>query len=65
MPVNNFIRPDLLTLDALLKDKLFEIPKFQRPYSWKTTQRSDLFSDIDILLKDKKKSHFMVQVRVR
>lgn len=62
MAAKNFIRPDLLTLDDLLKDKLFEIPKFQRPYSWKTAQRNDLFSDIDTLLKDKKRIHFMATI---
>lgn len=62
MAVNNFIRPDLVTLSSLLKDKLYEIPKFQRPYSWKSVQREDLFSDIDILLQDRKKNHFMATV---
>lgn len=62
MAVNNSMRPELITLDNLLKDKLFEIPKFQRPYSWKTAQRDDLFSDINALLEDKQKTHFMATI---
>ena len=62
MATKNFVKPDLLSLNDLLKGKLFEIPKFQRPYSWKKSQRDDLFSDIDIILKDSKKDHFMATV---
>lgn len=62
MAAKNFIRPDLVTLSGLLKDKLFEIPKFQRPYSWKSVQREELFSDIDVLMQDRRKSHFMSTV---
>ena len=56
------IQPQSVTLDGLLKDKLFEIPKFQRPYSWKTAQRAALFSDLDMLLKDNKRDHFMATI---
>lgn len=62
MATKNMIQPSLLSLDEILKGRLFEIPKFQRPYSWRTSQREDLFHDIDALLKDKKSDHFMATI---
>jgi len=62
MSVGNFIKPDVLTLDELLKGRLFEVPDFQRPYSWKKEQREDLFSDLDLLIKEKKNTHFMATI---
>lgn len=58
------IRPDLFTLDQILNKKLFEIPKFQRPYSWKKAQRADLFSDISALLigRNANAHHFMATI---
>ncbi|MBJ6127385.1 DUF262 domain-containing protein [Microvirga splendida] len=41
------IKPLYLTLEQLLTDRLFQIADFQRPYSWETRQRQDLFEDIE------------------
>lgn len=62
MLANKLFRPDVLSLDEILKGLLFEIPKFQRPYSWKNSQREDLFEDIRLLLSDKKRNHFMATI---
>ena len=39
-------KPDYLPLDELLDKRLFRIPRYQRAYSWKSKQRSDMFNDI-------------------
>ena len=62
MATKNLIRPEVLSLAEILKGRLFEIPKFQRPYSWETSQREDLFQDIQFLLKDKSRDHFMATI---
>lgn len=41
------IQPQLLSLNQLLKERLFRIPEYQRSYSWKSKHRADLFSDIE------------------
>lgn len=41
------IQPQLLTLNQLLKERLFRIPEYQRSYSWRSDQRSELFADIE------------------
>jgi len=43
------IDPKYLTFDELLQKRLFEIPDFQRTYSWTTKQRRELFNDIEKL----------------
>lgn len=40
------IQPHFQPVGALLSDRLFRIPEFQRAYSWLSKHRSDLFSDI-------------------
>ena len=40
------IDPKYLKLIELLSNRLFEIPEYQRAYSWGTKQREDLFADI-------------------
>jgi hypothetical protein len=43
------IQPKYLTLNQLLNGRLFQIPRYQRAYSWDRKQREDLFSDIEHL----------------
>lgn len=51
------IAPGLTNLDSLFAgDKLFEIPIYQRPYSWGEKQIDDLFEDLSF--QGKNKSHF-------
>jgi hypothetical protein len=40
------IQPQLLSLNQLLKERLFRIPEYERSYSWKSKHRADLFSDM-------------------
>ena len=54
----NFTRPELLTLYQLITNRLFEIPDYQRTYSWKKKQRKDLFGDI-FNTREKERDHFM------
>ncbi|MFC4476248.1 DUF262 domain-containing protein [Flavobacterium chungangensis] len=54
----NFTRPELLSLYDLLTNRLFQIPDYQRTYSWRKKQRRDLFNDI-IKIREKDKEHFM------
>lgn len=58
------IRPDYLTFDNLLQNRLFRIPKYQRAYSWETKQRKDLVSDLKKLQEntDNEKHHFMATI---
>jgi len=39
-------KPQLLTLSGLLNKRLFQIPQYQRAYSWHLRHRRDLFGDI-------------------
>ena len=57
------IQPRYLTLTELLENRLFRIPYYQRPYSWRNKQRADMFEDIS-KLRDKAKNsfHFMATV---
>ena len=41
------VRPEYLSLIGLLNTRLFTIPGYQRPYSWETRERKDLFDDIE------------------
>ncbi len=57
------IRPEYLTLDQLLANRLFRIPRYQRVYSWQHNHRSDMFSDIKKLKDNPTNSfHFMATV---
>lgn len=53
------IQPHYLTLDQLLKNRLFRIPNYQRAYSWEKKQRNDMFADIQELRNKKDSFHFM------
>lgn len=58
------IQPIYHVLDKLLQGRLFEIPDYQRTYSWGKKQRDDLFSDIQKLrdYKEPDRHHFMATV---
>lgn len=54
------IQPQYYTVGELLEKRLFRIPNFQRMYSWRTKQRSDLFGDIEKLADSNgDKDHFL------
>lgn len=57
------IRPDYQTLENALQKRLFEIPNYQRAYSWTRKQVKDLHDDIN-RLKDKprERHHFMATI---
>ena len=52
-------QPVYLSLVDLLENRLFDIPRYQRPYSWESKHRSDMFEDIRELQGDSKTVHFM------
>lgn len=57
------IQPKHLTLAKLLAGRLFEIPEYQRAYSWTSRERNDLFDDIErVFSKGLQDSHFMATV---
>ena len=56
------IKPEYLSLNALLKDRLFRIPPYQRAYSWQDKQREDMFEDIRELHGSDQNIHFMATV---
>ena len=58
------IEPNYLTIDELLAKRLFRIPDYQRAYSWKKSQRDDLFKDIQKLRdsNDPERSHFLATI---
>lgn len=49
-----------VSLDSLLKDGLFDIPSYQRSYSWEQPQLQNLFDDLLYLPADS--SHFFGNV---
>jgi len=55
------LKPDYLTFSELLNNRLFRIPNFQRPYSWESKQRKDLFGDI-VNAFNKNTEHFMATI---
>ena len=57
------IRPEHLTLAKLLDGRLFEIPDYQRAYSWTSRERQDLLDDIEnIFKKGAGENHFMATI---
>lgn len=60
------LNPVCESLDDVLSKKIFEIPEYQRHYSWKTKQRADLFEDIESSMSSQKdgqkKNHFMATI---
>jgi hypothetical protein len=57
------IQPQYLTLSKLFAGRLFQIPEYQRAYSWTSTQRQDLFNDIlSTNAKGPDEGHFMAAV---
>ena len=57
-----FNQPKLLKFVYLLEKRLFEIPRYQRAYSWQGTERQDMFQDIRKLKDKPGTSHFMATV---
>ena len=55
-------QPKLLTFAQLLEKRLFRIPRYQRAYSWQSSQRRDMFKDIKELMLKSRDSHFMATV---
>lgn len=55
-------QPKLLTFAQLLEKRLFRIPRYQRAYSWQSSQRRDMFKDIEDLMFKSRDSHFMATV---
>ena len=55
-------QPTLLTFAQLLEKRLFHIPHYQRAYSWQSSQRRDMFKDIEDLMFKSRDSHFMATV---
>jgi hypothetical protein len=57
------IQPQYLSLSKLLGGRLFQIPEYQRAYSWTSRERGDLFSDIErTYSKGSDEDHFMAAV---
>ena len=57
------IQPKLLTLKKLLNGRLFEIPDYQRAYSWTSREREELFDDIESTFrKGEGANHFMATI---
>ncbi|GKW48604.1 DUF262 domain-containing protein [Halomonas sp. NCCP-2165] len=54
--------PQNLKLNDLLHGRLFRIPPYQRPYSWQTEHRRDLFDDLHTLYQKRQEFHFMATV---
>lgn len=52
-------RPELICLADLFWKRLFEIPSYQRAYSWTDKHRTDLFDDIKRSFAETSKTHFM------
>ena len=57
------IHPKHLTFSELLDRRLFYIPGYQRAYSWTSSQRTDLFEDIErVQAKGARASHYMAAI---
>lgn len=54
------IQPQYLSLAKLLDGRLFRIPEYQRAYSWTSSQRGDLFGDLNkTFASGREQIHFM------
>lgn len=51
------VTPKPVSLEDVMKDKTFEVPLYQREYSWEIDEVSDLYYDLENLGEDD--SHFM------
>ena len=57
------IHPQYLPLSKLLVGRLFRIPEYQRAYSWTSSERQDLFGDIEkVRTRGQDAGHFMAAV---
>ena len=56
------VEPKILTLWELLSGRLFNIPQYQRSYSWEKKHRRNLFDDIKKSYSKEKAPHFMSTV---
>ena len=57
------IHPQYLALSKLLDGRLFRIPEYQRAYSWTSSERQDLFGDIEkVRTRGQDSGHFMAAV---
>ena len=57
------IHPQYLALSKLLDGRLFHIPEYQRAYSWTSSERQDLFGDIEkVRTRGQDAGHFMAAV---
>jgi hypothetical protein len=58
------LKPEYLTFNGVLNNRLFGIPNYQRAYSWESKQREDLFTDIMKLGDgtDPNRHHFMATI---
>ena len=57
------IHPQYLSLSKLLVGRLFRIPEYQRAYSWTSSERQDLFGDIEkVRTRGQDAGHFMAAV---
>ena len=52
------IQPQHLSFGDLISKRLFDIPAYQRAYSWGKKQRRDLFNDIHAVI-ERGDTHFM------
>lgn len=56
------IQPKYMDLEEMFARRVFRIPIYQRCYSWRDSQREDLFQDIDRLIRENLESHFMATI---
>lgn len=57
------MKPEYLTVEQLVVGRQFMIPDYQRPYSWQTQQRKELFGDLLKLNEvEDDRHHFMATI---
>lgn len=57
------IQPQYLSTAELFSRRLFQIPDYQRAYSWTSRERNDLFEDIEnVVSRGEEGNHFMATV---
>lgn len=57
--------PKLYTLNEVLHDRLFQVPPYQRGYSWRAKERGELFQDLRNLRDLHRDEHFMATLVFR